>query len=103
MTQRHPNTISMDTLKAAIQSAVSTAIESELPKAVAKAVADQKSRPEYLSTAQASAYTGISTFQFAQWRSHGGGPDYVKLAKLVKYPRASLDQFMMSRLRDHTA
>ncbi len=60
--------------------------------------------PEYLNTRQAAAYLGVSR-QFLEIARHrgAGGPEYVKLARLVRYRRLDLDAFMEAHLRRHTA
>jgi len=80
--------------------AVQRAIACILPKAVESL---RPVRAEYLPTEDAATYLGLSSYLLEQWRSKGGGPRFVKLAKLVRYPRTELDSFMLSRLQEHTA
>ena len=72
-------------------------------EAVDRAFQQKLPVPEYLSTMQAAAYLGLSRQQLEIWRSKGGGPRYVKLDHAVRYKRSSLDEFMASRVREHTA
>jgi len=89
--------------KSHINSIMTSVIRDELAKAVAKAVKDARSYSEFMDTDAASAYISISTYQLEQWRSQGGGPRFVKLSRLVRYPRIELNRFMLARLQDHTA
>lgn len=82
-----------------IAEAVQQAIRDTLPKAAQDL---QQVRSEYLPTEDAATYLGLSSYQLEQWRSQGGGPRFVKLSRLVRYPRAELDSFMLSRLHNHT-
>lgn len=92
--------------KAYIQSVITAIVRDELAKAVAKAFKDARMYSEYMDTDAASIYLSISTYQLEQWRSRARkedrGPRFVKLDRLVRYPRAELDSFMLSRLQDHT-
>lgn len=58
-------------------------------------------QPEYLDTAQASVYTGMSGDWLAKGRSEGFGPPYSKVSDsrggAVRYRRADLDKFMADR------
>ncbi len=91
-----PSEVSMEQ----IVETVNRAVHEALPKALEGM---PQVRAEYLSTEDAATYIGLSSFQLEQWRSQGGGPEFVKLSRLVRYPRKRLDEFMMSRLRDHTS
>jgi predicted DNA-binding transcriptional regulator AlpA len=82
-----------------IAEAVQRAIHDTLPKAIEGL---RQTRTEYLPTEDAAIYLGLSSYLLEQWRSQGGGPRFVKLSRLVRYPRAELDSFMLSQLQDHT-
>ncbi len=59
--------------------------------------------PRYLNTKQAAVYLGLSTQYLEIARHKGGGPQYIKLAKAVRYRPVDLDEFMDSRTQKHTA
>lgn len=48
----------------------------------------------YLTTPQAAAYLGISPRTLEDWRLRGGGPNFRKIGRLVRYARSDLDGFM---------
>lgn len=52
----------------------------------------------YMTTAEASAYTGIGRASFEEWRCEGVGPRFVKLSAKVLYRVADLDAFMAERI-----
>lgn len=56
----------------------------------------------YLDTTLAADYVGFSKPQLEIWRSQGGGPPYLKLARAVRYSRADLDEWMASHRQSHT-
>jgi len=56
-------------------------------------------RLEYLSTVQASEYTGFSKTTLDIWRSRGDGPPYIKLAQAVRYKRTDLDDWLTAKRR----
>lgn len=60
------------------------------------------SEAEYISTKQLAAYTGLSEPYWANLRSQGGGPAYIKLAKHVRYRRAEVDRWLAERERAST-
>lgn len=57
--------------------------------------------PEYLDSASASVYLGMSQDWLAKARCEGGGPPYTKVSDTrggaVRYRRADLDKFMADR------
>ena len=60
-------------------------------------------RTAYLTTTEAAHYLRMSK-QFLEIARHrGDGPPYIKLARVVRYHRPSLDQWMLERQRHHTA
>jgi hypothetical protein len=56
-------------------------------------------QPEYLSTKQASCYTGFSKQFFDIARHRNAGPPYIKLDHAVRYKRSVLDEWMLARQR----
>lgn len=85
-----------------------TEVESLITKTVREAVAQaaevlRQPQREYLDTIEAADYIGISTVQLEIWRSHGDGPCYCKLSRLVRYKRSDLDAWMLARRRSNTA
>lgn len=81
-------------------------LPAEFAQSVAQAVIAEISRrgiitPEYLDTAQASVYTGMSVDWLAKGRCDGFGPPYSKVSDArggaVRYRRADLDKFMADR------
>ena len=54
---------------------------------------------EYLNTPQAAAYVNYSEefLEIARHRADGSGPDYLKMARAVRYKRSDLDRWMESR------
>lgn len=57
---------------------------------------------EYLTTPEAAKYLSVS-IQFLEISRHkGAGPKYVKLSRMVRYPREELDRFMREHTRSNT-
>jgi predicted DNA-binding transcriptional regulator AlpA len=56
---------------------------------------------EYLTTREAAAYLKLSRqfLEIARHRADGSGPDYIKLARSVRYRRSALDAWMNSHNR----
>ena len=52
---------------------------------------------------EAAQYVGLSRFTLEKYRSHGGGPTYIKLGKRVVYLVSDLDQWLASRRRTSTS
>ncbi len=50
-----------------------------------------------LSTQEAAEFLQVSRALLEKWRCYGGGPDYVKIGKSVRYTRSSLDEFIFHR------
>ena len=57
----------------------------------------------FLDSDQAADYLGLKRTTLEAWRCRGGGPQFVKLGRLVKYRRADLDAFIESRIRSNTS
>lgn len=49
---------------------------------------------EYVNTAEAADFTGISKVQLEEWRSRGGGPAYHKVGRRVLYSLDDLRAFV---------
>ncbi len=63
----------------------------------------QETPARYFNTKQAATYLGFST-QFLEIARHkGDGPQYIKLAKAVRYRQEDLDEWMASHIQKHTA
>jgi hypothetical protein len=58
---------------------------------------------QYYNTKQAANYLGLSTQYLEIARHKGGGPQYIKLAKAVRYRVDDLDTWMDKHTRQHTA
>jgi predicted DNA-binding transcriptional regulator AlpA len=58
---------------------------------------------KYYNTKQAAAYLGLSTQYMEIARHKGSGPQYIKLAKAVRYRVHDLDEWMGRHLQRHTA
>ena len=56
---------------------------------------------------QAASYLGLEVRTLKNWRTKGGGPKYVSLGRKkrgwIRYRKASLDEWLESRERSHTA
>lgn len=82
------------------------ALPADFARTVAQAVIAEISRrgivqPEYLDSAGASVYLGMSQDWLAKARCEGYGPPYSKVsdtrAGAVRYKRSDLDKFMADR------
>lgn len=58
---------------------------------------------DVFDTPAAAEYLGISAATLELLRVRGGGPSYVKLKRLVRYRRAALDEWLLSRERRSTS
>jgi predicted DNA-binding transcriptional regulator AlpA len=58
----------------------------------------------YLNTVQAADYVNMSTqfLEIARYKADGTGPEYVKLARAVRYKLSALDAWMMSHVKGPT-
>ena len=56
-----------------------------------------------LSTVLAAVRLGLQPCTLEKWRTTGGGPQYVKLGRSVRYRLEDLDAFAAERLKAHTA
>jgi predicted DNA-binding transcriptional regulator AlpA len=79
--------------------------------AIAAAVADRlapllaapPAADEIMDTKAAAAYLKLSRQRLEIWRSAGGGPQYVKTGRAVRYRKSDLDGFLSAATRSHTA
>lgn len=58
---------------------------------------------EVFDTGDAAAYLKVSRQLLELLRVTGGGPRYVKLARLVRYRKAALDDWLLENERAHTS
>lgn len=63
----------------------------------------QTSPSPYVNTKQAAKYLGLSHQYLEIARHKGDGPQYIKLAKAVRYRLEDLDDWMKSHTQKHTA
>ncbi len=59
--------------------------------------------PEVMNTVQAAAYLGISRQYLEIARHKGNGPQYVKLARLVRYRKTDLETWLAKHLCQNTS
>ncbi len=57
---------------------------------------------EYLTTPEAAEYLGVSTQWLEISRHRGTGPKFVKLSRMVRYSKESLNHYMQERTRTNT-
>jgi excisionase family DNA binding protein len=56
-----------------------------------------------LTTDEAADYTSFSKRTLENWRRNGGGPQYSKIGRSVRYRREDLDAFLESHLKTSTS
>lgn len=56
-----------------------------------------------LTTREAAAYLGLAVSTLNKWRCHGGGPEFLKLGRAVRYRQDDLDRFLEARMFRSTA
>lgn len=56
-----------------------------------------------LNTPQAANKMGLKPGTLEAWRVHGGGPEYVKLGKAVRYSQEAIDAFLAAHTRTNTS
>ena len=64
---------------------------------------DDRSGPVNLKTPQAALYLGLAVSTLNKWRCHGGGPQFIKLGRSVRYRRDDLDVFVEARRKSSTS
>ena len=57
----------------------------------------------FLTTAEAALYLGLQKSTLEAWRCRGGGPQFVKLGRAVRYRARDLDDWIESRTRSNTS
>lgn len=55
-----------------------------------------------LTTREAAGYLGLATSTLNKWRCHGGGPQFLKLGRAVRYRQDDLDRFLETRIFSST-
>ncbi|MEE4303594.1 MAG: helix-turn-helix domain-containing protein [Wenzhouxiangella sp.] len=61
-----------------------------------------KAGTQFLDTIDAAHYLGLQKSTLEAWRCRGGGPQFVKLGRAVRYRQADLDAWIESRVRHNT-
>jgi len=56
-----------------------------------------------LTTREAAQYLGLAVSTLNKWRCHGGGPEFLKLGRAVRYRQDDLDRFLETRMFRSTA
>ena len=55
------------------------------------------------NTREAALYLGLAVSTLNKWRCHGGGPQFLKLGRAVRYRKDDLDRFLETRMFGSTA
>ncbi len=55
------------------------------------------------TTREAAQYLGLAVSTLNKWRCHGGGPEFLKLGRAVRYRQDELDRFLETRLVGSTS
>lgn len=56
----------------------------------------QTNRKPVLTVKEAAEYLGLAQSTLNKWRCIGGGPEYLKLGKVIRYRQSDLDAFLKS-------
>lgn len=56
-----------------------------------------------ITTREAAKYLGLSSSTLNKWRCHGGGPEFLKLGRAVRYRFEDLDAFVAVRRLNSTS
>jgi predicted DNA-binding transcriptional regulator AlpA len=56
-----------------------------------------------LSEVEAAERLNLPRRTLSTWRQRGGGPRFVKLKSVVRYPEDALDEFVAAGVRDNTS
>lgn len=59
-------------------------------------------KPVWMRPEAAAEYLGVETQTLAKWRCVGGGPEYFKFGRAVKYQQADLDAWLDERRYAHS-
>ena len=62
-----------------------------------------KGEQRLLNTEEAAYLLGLSPRTLERFRVHGGGPEFVKLGRSVRYMASALQQWLQSRRRTSTS
>lgn len=52
---------------------------------------------------EVAALICITPRALQNWRLRGGGPEYIKIGRLVRYQRRDVEAFIQERKRKHTS
>lgn len=55
------------------------------------------------TTETAAEYLGLKETTLEAWRCRGGGPDFIKMKKAVRYRKEDLDRYIDARVRRSTS
>lgn len=67
------------------------------------ALADKLKPQEVFTTEEAAKYLRVSRQTLELLRLHGGGPNYAKLGRSVRYRRTALDEWLTANEQNNTA
>jgi predicted DNA-binding transcriptional regulator AlpA len=80
-----------------VDESIAQVAQGEVERAVERALSTYATpAAEYLNTAQAARYVGLSEeyLEIARHKADSSGPNYIKLPRAVRYARADLDAWM---------
>ena len=63
---------------------------------------EQTNNQTVFTVPEAAAYLGLAVSTLNKWRCIGGGPQFLKLGKAVRYRITDLDGWVDSNRRSHT-
>lgn len=58
---------------------------------------------QFLSVVQAAEYLNISPKTLNQWRVRGGGPEFARIGRLIRYSRKKLAEYASEQTYSHTS
>lgn len=58
---------------------------------------------DFLTTEQVAEILGVRPNTLEIWRSHGGGPPFVKIGRLVRYRSGDLEAWIARHTRENTS
>ena len=56
-----------------------------------------------LTVRETAQYLGLAQSTLNKWRCHGGGPQYLKLGKAVRYRVEVLEEYLTAQSQQHTS
>jgi len=56
-----------------------------------------------LRTEEAARYLSVSANTLINWRHKGGGPDFIRVGRGVRYDTRDLDRWLAERKQSHTS